>query len=215
MFEEYCRQELIFGEEGQKKLEKAKVLIVGVGATGSLISLSLKRAGVKNLTVMDHDVVDVTNVHRQILFNEEDLGKPKAQIIGEKLRVKWVNKRFDGNVNEKFDVVMDGTDNFETRRLIDEYSQRFKVPWVFCSAIRGEGMVTTFNGSNYVFNNVFKNKQTTEKCSEEGIINAAAFLAASVASGECQKLLTGFPVLHKKLFRFNLLKNEFQVLKIK
>jgi molybdopterin-synthase adenylyltransferase len=152
--ERYKRQILLFGEEGQEKLKKAKIFIAGAGGLGSPISIYLAVAGVGTLTVVDMDVVDLTNLNRQILHYDRDIGKKKTASAAEKLReinpditVKVIDATIDktnvARLVGSSGGIVDAMDNFPTRYLLNETAVQKKIP-LFHGAIRGlYGQATT------------------------------------------------------------------------
>ncbi|MBI4494095.1 MAG: ThiF family adenylyltransferase, partial [Chloroflexi bacterium] len=154
----YARQELFFGlgRQGQERLARARVAVVGCGALGTVIANLLARAGVGFLRLVDRDYVELTNLQRQVLFDEADVarGAPKAVAAVEKLArvnsqialeaaVEDLNadtvERLIGDV----DLVMDGTDNFETRYLLNEACVQRGLPWIYSAAIASYGVTLT------------------------------------------------------------------------
>lgn len=146
----YARQELIIGKDGQAKLADAHVVIVGCGALGSVSCELLARAGVGKLTLIDRDVVEETNLQRQALYVEDSVGKPKVLEASDALL------RINSNLNIEThfedlsyknvdlldaDIIVDGTDNLQTRFLINEYAKKNSKIWVYGSAIGSEGYV--------------------------------------------------------------------------
>ena len=132
------------GPEGQEKLRNAKVLLVGVGGLGCPAAMYLVGAGVGNIGLMDHDKVDVSNLHRQVLFQESDVGRPKAVVAKERLEKQNSEVQFEvyeepltvenaKSIIQQYDVVLDGTDNFETKYLINDACILADKPWVFAS----------------------------------------------------------------------------------
>ena len=132
-FERYQRQILLpeFGEEGQRRLRRARILIVGMGGLGSPAALYLARAGVGTLGLVDPDVVEISNLHRQVLFREEDRGRPKAEIAAQRLAaevpglvcVPYVESFGPGSARSRvreYDLVLDGTDNFPARYAVND-----------------------------------------------------------------------------------------------
>ena len=158
MYERYERQTLLpeIGEEGQRKLRKARVLLVGVGGLGSPVSLYLTGAGIGTLGLMDDDVVSDTNLHRQVLYGEDKLGLPKIDeavkrlhnLNGEVELIAYPYRLTRENAAEivkDYDMVVDGCDNFATRFLIDDACREAGIPYLY-GAVRG------FNGQAAVFN---------------------------------------------------------------
>jgi len=147
------------GTGGQDKLRHAKVLIIGVGGLGCPAALYLSAAGVGNIGLMDHDKVDVTNLHRQVLFQESDLGKPKAVAAAEQLSKRNSEVVFEiiqealtqenaQSIIDRYDIVLDGTDNFETKYLINDACILSEKPWVYASIYKNEGQLSVFNHQN-------------------------------------------------------------------
>lgn len=151
----YHRQKLIeeIGEEGQRKIRQAKVLLVGVGGLGSPIATYLTGAGIGTLGLIDDDVVSVTNLHRQVLYTEEEVGQKKAKCARHRLQsqngevsiVAYSERLTQENAEaiiSQYDIVVDGMDNFATRFIVSDECERQGKPYVY-GAIRGmEGQVS-------------------------------------------------------------------------
>lgn len=150
----YARQTMIFGEDGQEKLKNAKVFIAGAGGLGSPVSIYLAVAGVGTINIVDHDVVELSNLNRQILHNDSDIGKKKTESAEETLKrlnsdiqVNIINETIDqDNVIELVgdsDLIVDAMDNFETRHTLNRASFKLNIPY-FHGAVSGfDGQVTT------------------------------------------------------------------------
>src|SRR5260221_2387013 len=156
--ERYARQTLFFGigGAGQERLGRARVLIVGCGATGSVLANNLARAGVGHLRLADRDYVEGNNLQRQVLYEEEDVlrGMPKAAAAAERLRhinslvhvEPLGNDVTADNIEELLDGVdlaLDGTDNFETRYLLNDACLKLRIPWIYCGVIAAHGVTMT------------------------------------------------------------------------
>nr|MBA4405049.1 hypothetical protein [Nanoarchaeum sp.] len=216
----YVRQEIFIGKKEQKKLEKSKVVVIGLGALGSLTSELLVRAGIGEITLVDKDKIEIENLQRQHLYSEKDVGKYKVKVAKKKLCeinsnviVKViVDMLNEDNLNVlESDLVLDCTDNFEARFLINKYCVRHKIPWIYASAIRDKGNVLVVK--NLCFNCVFGYRKTFEKCASVGILNTITSLVSSVQVNEALKLLTG-KKYEKELLRFDLGSNEFTKVKV-
>ena len=181
----YHRQELYeaIGKQGQKKIGKAIVAIVGIGALGSVSSELLCRAGIGKLILIDRDFVDLTNLQRQVLYEESDIGKPKAIAAEEHLKkinseiniqshVIDLNFRNIEDILKEANIIIDGTDNLETRFLINEYSLKCKKPWVHGSAIQDKGFVMSFSGNAPCFQCIIKEADVSGTCDTVGITNS-------------------------------------------
>ena len=156
--ERYSRQVLFqpIGREGQEKLGRARVLLVGCGALGSVLAEILVRAGIGRLTLADRDYVDESNLQRQSLYTEADAreGLPKAVAAVRHLReinsaVETVERIADVNalsvasLVQEQDLILDGTDNFETRYLLNDACVKHKVNWIYGAAVGSYGVTMT------------------------------------------------------------------------
>ncbi|MGA2855806.1 MAG: ThiF family adenylyltransferase [Candidatus Sulfotelmatobacter sp.] len=207
----YSRQILFrgIGEEGQRKLAAARVAIVGCGATGSALAGLLARAGVGTLRIIDRDYVETSNLQRQSLFDEKDAAEslPKAiaaarkiaafnsQIVVEPKVDDLVPANIEGLL-EGMQLILDGTDNFETRYLINDYAVERALPWVYSAAV-GSYAVTlnVLPGQTACLACIFLDspRGMVETCETSGILNSAANLVASIAATEALKLLVDAP----------------------
>lgn len=207
--ERYSRQVLFsgIGSDGQQQLLRSRIAIVGCGATGSALASLLARAGVGMLRIIDRDYVESSNLQRQILFDEADAAEsvPKAiaacrniakfnsQIVAEPhandLTPENADKLLSG-VN----LILDGTDNFETRYLINDFAVKNSLPWIYVAAVGS--YTATMNivpGETACLSCVFPEppQGMSETCDTAGILNSAVNLAASMAATEALKMLVG------------------------
>ncbi|MCS7098296.1 MAG: HesA/MoeB/ThiF family protein [Candidatus Methanomethyliaceae archaeon] len=154
MSERYSRQISIIGEEGQKKLRNSKVVVTGIGGLGSVASYYLAAAGVGYLRIIDYDVVEISNLNRQILHWTNDIGRPKVESAAMKLsllnpetRIDPINEKIsEDNVDELLkgmDVIIDGQDNLRTRMIINEFAVRSCRPYVYGAVYGMEGFLMT------------------------------------------------------------------------
>ena len=148
-----------FGIEAQKKLKAAKVLMVGCGGLGSPALLYLAAAGIGEIGIMDFDVVDDSNLHRQVLFGREDVGVPKVEAAKRRLaslnphiNIKTYNLQLTSKnaleIIKNYDAVADGTDNFPTRYLVNDACVLLGKPNIYASVFQFEGQVSVFNFTN-------------------------------------------------------------------
>jgi molybdopterin-synthase adenylyltransferase len=207
--ERYSRQILFsgIGEEGQQLLVNAQVAIVGCGATGSALASLLARAGVGTLRIIDRDYVEPSNLQRQTLFDEADATEslPKAiaacrkiasfnsQIVAE----PHVNDLRPENAEELLigvHLILDGTDNFETRYLVNDFAVKNSVPWIYVAAVGSyAATMNVIPGDTACLSCIFAEspRGALETCETSGILNSSVNLAASIAATEAIKLLTG------------------------
>lgn len=196
----YARQERFIGKEAQATLRKKHVVIVGVGALGSVAAELLCRAGVGNITLIDRDYVEEHNLQGQSLYRENDVGKAKAvtaqyhlqQINSDVKIVSHVTDLYSENADLlRGDVVVDGTDNMETRFLMNEYGHKNSIPWIYGSAIRDEGYMKLFLPRDVCFRCVFAPVSGLETCDTSGVVNSITHVIASLQVAEAVKLLLG------------------------
>src|SRR6195256_5235226 len=209
MNDRYSRQVLFkeIGAEGQKKLSQSRVVIVGCGATGSALASLLARSGVGTLRILDRDYVEPSNLQRQALFDENDAREsvPKAIAAGRQIArfnsqiavEPHVADLIPANVDSLLsgcDLILDGTDNFETRYLINDYAVKNSVAWIYAAAV-GSYAVTMniLPGETACLACIFPEspRGTVETCETSGILNSAVNLVASIAATEALKFLVG------------------------
>ncbi|MGE5137905.1 MAG: ThiF family adenylyltransferase [Rudaea sp.] len=225
----YLRQ-MIFpplGPAGQEKLLAAHVLVAGCGATGSVIANTLARAGVGHLTVADRDFIELNNLQRQILYDEEDIARdlPKAVAATEKLRkinssitispvVADINAENIEDLVQGVDLVMDGTDNFETRYLVNDACVKHNKPWIYSGAVGSYGAsMTIIPRETACFRCVFSNAPapgTLPTCDTAGVIAPIVSVIGSFACAEAIKLLSGAGTRNEGMLHVDLWENSFE-----
>jgi adenylyltransferase/sulfurtransferase len=195
------------GREGQERLGAASVALVGCGALGTVIADGLTRAGVGHLRIIDRDVLELHNLQRQVLFDEEDVarGLPKAVAAANKLArvnsgvriepvVADLSPRNAERLLDGTDVVVDGTDNFETRYLINDVCVKHGRPWVYGAVIATYGMTTTIlPGRTPCFRCMLRQKPapgSVPTCDTVGVLGAAVNVIASLEVVQTLKVLT-------------------------
>jgi molybdopterin/thiamine biosynthesis adenylyltransferase len=217
--ERYSRQTRYapLGPEGQVRLGHGRVAIVGCGALGSVTATVLARAGVGAMRLIDRDVPEISNLPRQILFDEEDVrrGLPKAAAAERRLHAINAAVSIDvavadltaGNADRLLadaDVLVDGTDNFETRFLINEFACRHRIPWVYGGAIGAEGRVLAVRpGATACLRCLIPEPPaagTLPTCDTAGIIGPAAVVVGAVQAAEVIRLLVGADRVGNRLF---------------
>lgn len=235
--ERYSRHLIIpeFNIEGQRKLKEAKVLVVGSGGLGSPLLLYLTAAGVGHIGIVDFDVVDESNLQRQVLFGVENVGMPKVEAA--KKRLESLNPHVDFKVYNTmlnsenaldimkgYDLVADGTDNFPTRYLVNDACVILGIPNVYASIFRFDGQVSVFNytdkdgnkGPNY--RDLFPEPPPpglVPSCAEGGVIGVLPGIIGSLQANEVIKVITGIGnPLAGRLFVFDALSFETRTLNI-
>lgn len=233
--ERYSRHLLIpeFNLEGQTKLKKAKVLVIGSGGLGSPVLMYLSAAGVGKIGIVDFDLVDVSNLQRQVIFSGKDIGKPKAKSAIVKLQDLNPHVEFTAyqerisaenaiSIISDWDIVIDGTDNFPTRYLVNDACVILNKPNIYGSIFRFEGQVSVFNldlggkrGPNY--RDLFPippDPGTVPSCSEGGVFGVLPGIIGSMQANEAIKVITGIgKPLSGRLFVFDTLNFESRTLK--
>jgi adenylyltransferase/sulfurtransferase len=230
--ERYSRQVILreLGYEGQYKLLQAKVLVVGAGGLGCPVLQYLAAAGVGTTGIIDDDIVDVSNLHRQVLFGVDDVGKKKATTAAYKLRLLNAGVKTEvfesrlTNTNawqiiSRYDLVVDGSDNLATRYLVSDACGILKKPLVYGSVFRFEGQVGVFYlNSNIGYRDVYPvqpNPGEVPDCSEAGVLGVLPGIIGSLMANEAIKIITGMgQLLSSRLLTYNCLTNLFYEIEI-
>lgn len=219
------------GQEGQAKLAEAKVLVIGAGGLGCPVLQYLTAAGVGTLGVIDFDIVEESNLQRQVLFGTSSLGRNKAIAARERLhdlnptiKINTYPERLTvanaPSLFEEYDIVADGSDNFETRYLADDFSLLTKRPLVFGAIYKFEGQVSVFNyqnGPSYrcLFPNI-PGKDDMPNCSEVGVLGVLPGIIGTMQANEVLKIILGLgDVLSGKLWCFDALSSTSHSFKVK
>ena len=225
----YGRQIMLkdIGESGQLKLQSASVLIVGMGGLGCPVSLYLASAGIGKLIICDGDVVESTNLQRQVLFNENDIGNNKAEVAQEKLSqqnsfidIEGIDEMFNDELAEELlpevDLVIDCTDNLATRYLMNRYCHQFQVPLIIGAAtgLSGQTMLIRSHEGHACYQCLFpeSEQQVEENCQTLGILGPILAIVAGMQALTAIKLLTGNPVNDSQLQLFDGLSQTWQTI---
>jgi molybdopterin-synthase adenylyltransferase len=225
--ERYSRQELFkgIGVDGQQKLTASRIAIVGCGATGSALSSLLSRAGVGTICIIDRDYVERSNLQRQSLFDETDAAESLPKAIAAARKIAAFNSEIviEPQVADLTPVnieallggaqlILDGTDNFETRYLINDFAVKNSIPWIYTAAVGSYGVtLNVIPGKTACLACIFADppQGTFETCETAGILNSAVNFAASIAATEAVKLLVGADdSLRRTLLSFDVWRNE-------
>ena len=223
----YSRQVLFrgIGSDGQRKLTASRIAIVGCGATGSALASLLARAGVGTIRIIDRDYVEPSNLQRQSLFDEADAAESLPKAIAAARKIAAFNSDIviephvadltPANIEALLDeaqLILDGTDNFETRYLINDFAVKHSLPWIYTAAVGSYGVtLNVLPGKTACLACIFSDppQGTFETCETAGILNSAVNLAASIAATEAVKLLVGADDwLRRTLLSFDVWRNE-------
>lgn len=218
------------GEQGQIALTNAKVLIIGVGGLGSPAALYLAAAGVGELHLADGDTVELSNLQRQILFAEMDEGEAKVDAavrrlselnseIELQLHPDYISAETIHELVTDMDVVLDCTDNFKIRHLINQACQQAKVPLVSGAAIRFEGQLCVFDFQQHdgpCYNCLYPQggQEPQMNCANSGVVGPVLGVIASLQALSAIKLIIGLPVSHGQLQLFDGLSGSWQQLNL-
>jgi len=229
VLDRYSRQILFpaIGVDGQKKIAASRVAIVGCGATGSALASLLARAGVGTLRIIDRDYVEPSNLQRQSLFDEADAAESLPKAIAAARRIAAFNSQIDvqpqvedlipSNIEASLagmELILDGTDNFETRYLINDHAVNRSIPWIYSAAVASYAVtLNVIPGQTACLSCIFPDspRGMVETCETSGILNSTVNLVASIAATEALKILVGglsAPTLRKTLLSFDLWTNE-------
>ena len=233
--ERFSRQLVLknIGAIGQKKILSAKILIVGVGGLGCPAAENLTRAGVGSIGLVDNDTVNISNIHRQSLFSSKDIKKTKVSVAAKKLKdinPGTIIKTYNTRLNEKnikkiiknYDLIIDGSDNFKTKFLINDYCLKFKKKLV-------TGAISKFDGHVFTFD--FKDKKTASlknfyqeddisddilNCEFEGVLGTTASVVGATQANEALKMIIEIGQnLKNQLLIIDLLNLNFRKVKFK
>jgi adenylyltransferase/sulfurtransferase len=233
-FSRYERQYILkeIGREGQDKLDKSRAAIVGIGALGSVSADLLARAGIGNILLIDRDFLEINNLQRQVLYDEQDLKDhlPKAAAaqrklarINSEIRIEYqiadVNAGTVGELLKGADLIVDGTDNFETRFLLNDFSLKHGIPWIYGGAVQTEGMsYVVLPGEGPCLRCLFgtaPGPEDAQTCDRVGILAPVAHLIASFQAVEAIKILAGKRGdVERKLWKVDLWSRQFKAISV-
>jgi adenylyltransferase/sulfurtransferase len=194
------------GKKGQEKLLKSKVVIIGCGALGTTIVDNLVRSGIGNIRIIDRDIIELNNLQRQHLFDENDIGKPKALIAAKKLKkinseinieyfIDDVNQKNIENLIRDVDLVLDGTDNMTIRFLINDACIKNDIPWIYGGAIETYGIsmniIPNVTACFRCIINKLPETGVMDTCDTVGVLNTIPNIIGSIQGTEAIKILSG------------------------
>ncbi len=216
------------GESGQLKIKNARVLVIGAGGLGCPVLQYLVAVGVGNIGIVDYDKVEVHNLHRQILYTENQVGAYKAttaKTILENLNPNINMQSFEEKLTlenakdiiSNFDLVVDGTDNFTTRYIINDTCVLLNKPLIYGSIFKFEGQIAVFNHKNSKnLRDIFPeppNPEDVPNCSLNGVLGTLPGIIGTMMAQETLKLILDLPTLHNELVLFDTLNLNFTKLK--
>lgn len=231
----YQRQMLLkdFGRAGQQRLSKAKVLVIGAGGLGCPALQYLAAAGIGTLGIIDHDVVELNNLHRQILYTVADIGRLKADVATERLKLLnpeisiipyplQLTNQNAALILSKFDLVIDGTDNFPTRYMINDACVLLNLPLIYAALSESEGQVAILNvtgkdGNRVNYRDLFPEPPKPGEvlnCAEAGVLGVLPGIIGAMQAAEAIKLISGVgESLINKMMIYNAYKNmSYQII---
>ncbi len=207
MYNRYSRQTILqnIGEEGQEKLTQSSVAVVGCGALGTVAANNLARAGVGKIIIIDRDFVELNNLQRQMLYDENDVDKPKAIAAADKLQsinseievepvVKDLNHTNVEDILGKADLVLDGTDNIQTRMLVNDVCVKQEKPWIYTGAIGTSGMTMNIIPDKACLRCLYPQPPkigSLPTCDTMGVLNTITVIMGSMETTEALKILLG------------------------
>ena len=229
LIERYSRQIVLkdVGVIGQKKILSSKVLIVGAGGLGCPIADYLSRAGVGTIGIADFDKINLSNIHRQNLYNSKDIGKYKVDVVKEKIKsinpftkTKTYKKKIShknlNNIIKNFDIIVDGSDNFRTKFLLNKYSIKYKKILIVGAISKFDGHVFTFDFKNKkapCLRCFYQSEPSDEilNCEAEGIMGPVAGIIGNIQASEVlKKILKIGKDLNNCILILNLLTLNFR-----
>lgn len=237
LYEKYSRQILFaeIGERGQQRLLESHAVLVGCGALGTSLANLLVRAGLGTLRIIDRDFVEPSNLQRQTLFDEADARDALPKAVAAERRLRAINSGVavegvvadlgPGNAEELlsgFPLILDGTDNFETRLLVNDAAVKLGVPWIYAAAVSSYGVtLTILPGETPCLACLLEPRAERaaagieETCETVGVLGAAASVIASIQAAEALKLLVSKrEALHGRLVSFDVWSGRFQAIRV-
>ena len=233
--ERFSRQLILknVGAKGQKKVISSKILIIGVGGLGCPAAENLTRAGIGTIGLVDNDVVNLSNIHRQSLFNSKDIKKSKVSVAAKKLKdinphikIKKYNIRLNEknikNIIQDYDLIVDGSDNFKTKFLVNDYCLKLKKKLV-------TGAISKFDGHVFTFNFIDKKAASLKSfyqkdeisddilnCEFEGVLGTTASIIGAIQANEALKMIIEIGKnLKNQILIIDLLNLSFRKVKFK
>jgi len=233
--ERFSRQLVLknVGAKGQKKILSSKILVVGVGGLGCPAAENLVRAGIGTIGLIDNDTVNLSNIHRQSLFNSKDVKKLKVNVAAKKLKeinpltkIKTYKSRLDKNNIEKiiknYELIIDGSDNFKTKFLVNDYCIKYKKKLITGAISKFDGHIFTFNFKDkktVSLKNFYQEKEISDNilnCEFDGVIGTTASIVGATQANEALKMIMEIGQnLKNQILIIDLLNLNFRKVKFK
>lgn len=227
----YSRQIILreIGGIGQRRLLESSVLVVGAGGLGSAVLMYLAGSGIGRIGIVEDDLVDLSNLSRQILYTTDDVGKSKVLVAKERINkmnpevvIEDYNFKFKedsvADVFERYDLIIDCTDNFESRFLINRFAVKHNKPLISGSVVRFEGNVMLIiPHKTFCYNCVFEREDDNFDaitCSNAGVLGSVVGTIATIMATEAIKFLLNIPSIENYLLVYDALKSEFRKIRI-
>ncbi|MFL2851448.1 MAG: HesA/MoeB/ThiF family protein [Candidatus Pelagibacter sp.] len=233
--ERFSRQLILknIGAKGQKKILSSKILIVGIGGLGCPAAESLVRAGIGTIGLVDNDIVNLSNIHRQCLFNSKDIKKSKVSVAAQKLKeinpltkIKTYKLRLNKNniksIIKNYELIIDGSDNFRTKFLINDYCIKYKKKLITGAITKFDGHIFTFDfkyKKTASLKNFYQEKEISDdvlNCEFEGVLGTTASIVGTLQANEALKMLMEIGQnLKNQILIIDLLNLNFRKVKFK
>ena len=233
--ERFSRQLVLknIGAKGQKKIFSSKILVVGIGGLGCPAAESLVRAGIGTIGLVDDDIVNLSNIHRQSLFNSKDVKKSKVSVAAKKLKEinpltkirtykSRLNKKNIENIIKNYEIIIDGSDNFKTKFLINDYCIKFKKKLITGAISKFDGHIFTFDFKDKKtasLKNFYQEKDMSDdilNCEFEGVLGTTASIVGTTQANEALKMIMEIGQnLKNQILIIDLLNLNFRKVKFK
>jgi adenylyltransferase/sulfurtransferase len=233
--ERFSRQLVLknIGPKGQKKIISSKILIVGIGGLGCPAAESLTRAGIGTIGLVDNDIINLSNIHRQSLFNSKDVKKLKVRVAAKKLKEinpltrivtykSRLNERNIENIIKNYELIIDGSDNFKTKFLINDYCIKFKKKLITGAISKFDGHIFTFDFKDKEtasLKNFYQEKEVSDdilNCEFEGVLGTTASIVGTTQANEALKMIMEIGQnLKNQILIIDLLNLNFRKVKFK
>jgi len=233
--ERFSRQLVLknIGSNGQKKILSSKVLVVGVGGLGCPAAENLVRAGIGTIGLIDDDIINLSNIHRQSLFNSKDIKKSKVNVAAKKLKEinpqsqikiykSRLNKKNIKNIIKNYELIIDGSDNFRTKFLVNDYCIKYKKKLITGAISKFDGHIFTFDfkdSKTASIRSFYQEKEVSDdvfNCEFEGVIGTTASIVGAAQANEALKMIMGIGQnLKNQILIIDLLNLNFRKVKFK